>query len=54
MDTELPIERAFHDQTKNLSQNHDTLMTDMHRSHLQIVPSILAVGMTIVVAVFLR
>jgi hypothetical protein len=35
MNTEQRIERAFHDQTKYLSQKHDTLTADMHRSHLQ-------------------
>lgn len=54
MSTEQRIEKAFHDQTKYLSQKHDTLTTDMHRSHLQVVLAILAVGMAIVVAVFLR
>ena len=48
------IEQALRDQTKFLSQMHDTLTTDMHRSHLQIILAILSVGMAIVVAVFLR
>ena len=54
MSTEQRIEKAFHEQTKYLSQKHDTLTTDMHCSHLQVVLAILAVGMAIVVAVFLR
>lgn len=50
MDSEDKIEKTLHDQLQHMSQMHDTLTADMHRSHLKVVLAILAVGMAIVVA----